>query len=201
AFFEPLAWSYVIAVLISLAVASTITPALAMLLTARVPAARSGSAFIDGLQRHYSRLTVIAVRSQNLAWALIAAGVVVCALAWMQRDRSLIPVFKETDLFVELTAPPGTSLQAMDRIAATMVHDIRAIPGVHDAAAQIGRALLSHETADVNSAEVWVSLDPAADYGAALRALRGVVQAQSGASGEVQTFLSKRMRESLTGED
>ena len=55
--------------------------------------------------------------------------------------------------------------------------------------------------ADVNSAEVWVSLDPKADYEATLAAMRTVVDAQPGVNGEVQTFLSKRMRESLTGED
>ena len=55
--------------------------------------------------------------------------------------------------------------------------------------------------ADVNSAAVWVSLDPNADYEATLAAMRKVVGAQPGINGEVQTFLSKRMRESLTGED
>jgi Cu/Ag efflux pump CusA len=119
----------------------------------------------------------------------------------MQRERSLIPSFKETDLFVELTTPPGTSLQAMDRISTALIHDIRAVPGVRNAAAQVGRALLSHELADVNSAEVWVSLDPNADYRATLAALRAIVNAQRGVSAEVQTFLSKRVRESLTGED
>ena len=55
--------------------------------------------------------------------------------------------------------------------------------------------------ADVNSAEVWVSLDPKADYEETLAAMRTVVNAYPGVTGEVQTFLSKRMRESLTGED
>ena len=89
----------------------------------------------------------------------------------------------------------------MDRIAAALIHDLRAVPGVRNAAAQIGRALLSHESADVNSADVWVSLDPKADYETTLAAMRTVVNAQPGIDGEVQTFLSKRMRESMTGED
>ena len=67
-------------------------------------------------------------------------------LVWSQLERSLIPSFKETDVFVEVQAPPGTSLQAMDRITATLIHDLRAVPGVRNAAAQIGRALLSHDT-------------------------------------------------------
>ena len=37
AFFEPLAWSYIIAAVVSLVVATTVAPALSMLLSARVP--------------------------------------------------------------------------------------------------------------------------------------------------------------------
>ena len=200
-FFEPLALSYIIAVIVSLLLAITVTPALAMLLSAGVPAASSGSAFMGRILRRYSRLASSAMRVPSFAWGVIAVGVLVCVLVLMQRERSLIPSFKETDLFVELTTPPGTSLQAMDRISTALIHDIRAVPGVRNAAAQVGRALLSHELADVNSAEVWVSLDPNADYRATLAALRAIVNAQRGVSAEVQTFLSKRVRESLTGED
>ena len=202
AFFKPLAWSYIIAVVISLVVATTVTPALAMLLSPRGPVAQpGGSASMDPLQRLYGRLAGPATRSPALAYAITACGVLVAVLAFSQQERSLIPSFKETDVFVELQAPPGTSLQAMDRMSSALIHDLLAIPGVRNAAAQIGRALLSHEVADVNSANLWVSVDPKADYEATLAAMRTVVSGQPGISGEVQTFLSKKVRESLTGED
>jgi CzcA family heavy metal efflux pump len=201
-FFQPLAWSFIMAVVISLVVVTTVTPALAMSLSARTPVARlGGSAFMGSLQRFYGRLAGPAMRSPAFAWALVAGGVLAGVVVWSQQEYSLIPNFKETDVFVELQAPPGTSLQAMDRITAALIHDLRAIPGVRNAAAQIGRALLSHESADVNSADVWVSLDPNTDYEATLTAMRAVVSAQPGIDGEVQTLFSKRMRESLTGED
>ena len=146
AFFQPLAWSYIIAVVVSLVVATTVTPALVMLLSAHPPAARpGGSALLGGLQGLYGRLAGSTIRSPTFAWALTAVGVLVAILVWSQQERSLIPSFKETDVFVEVQAPPGTSLQAMDRISAALIHDLRAIPGVRNAAAQIGRALLSHE--------------------------------------------------------
>ena len=202
AFFKPLAWSYIIAVVISLVVATTVTPALAMLLSPRGPVAQpGGSASMGPLQRLYGRLAGPATRSPALAYAITACGVLVAVLAFSQQERSLIPSFKETDVFVELQAPPGTSLQAMDRMSSALIHDLLAIPGVRNAAAQIGRALLSHEVADVNSANLWVSVDPKADYEATLAAMRTVVSGQPGISGEVQTFLSKKVRESLTGED
>ncbi len=202
AFFKPLAMSYIIAVVISLVVATTVTPALAMLLWPRRPVAQpDGSASMEPLQRLYGRLAGPATRSPALAYAITACGLLVAVLAFSQQERSLIPSFKETDVFVELQAPPGTSLQAMDRMSAALIHDLRAIPGVRNAAAQIGRALLSHELADVNSANLWVSLDPKANYEATLAAMRTVVSGRPGISGAVQTFLSKTVRESLTGED
>ena len=107
AFFEPLALSYIIAVVVSLVVAITVTPALAMLLSAaRARWRPGGSAFMGRILRLYSRLASSAMRSPSFAWALIAVGVLVCVLVWSQRERSLIPSFKETDVFVEL---PGAA--------------------------------------------------------------------------------------------
>jgi Cu/Ag efflux pump CusA len=202
AFFRPLAWSYVTAIIVSLIVAATVTPALAMLLTGQSSAAQNGgSVLMGGLQRLHARWGGPTTRMPAAALGLAAVGVVLGALVWSQAGGSLIPTFKETDLFVELQAPAGTSLPAMDRVVGAAIQDLRAIPGVRNAAAQVGRALLTHDVADVNTAEVWVSIDPAADYGATLAAIRKVARAQTGVSGKVQGFLSSKMRESLTGED
>jgi len=141
-----------------------------------------------------------ALRSPALALACVAAGIVVAVLAWSQLERSLIPSFKETDVFVELQAPAGTSVQAMDRLTATLI-TICERSRMRNAAAQIGRALLSHEVSDMNSAQVWVSLDPKADLRGDAEAVQQVVAAQPGVDGEVQAYLSKKMREGLTGED
>jgi len=201
AFFQPLAWSYITAVVVSMVVATTVTPALTMLILAQVPKAEGTPAPIGGLQRLYTRLTGRLMRSSAPAYALVAGGVLVTALIWVQQERSLIPSFKETDIFVELQAPLGTSLQAMQHASEGLIRDLRAIPGVRDAAAQIGRAVLARDVANVDSATIWVSLDPTADYEKTLEAMGNVVSATPELSGSVQTFLSKRMRESLTGED
>src|SRR2546430_15630416 len=176
AFFKPLAWSYIIAMVVSLLVATAVTPALPLLVSARASGPLpGGSAFLGGIQRLYRRMAGPALRSPALALACVAAGIVVAVLAWSQLERSLVPSFKETDVFVELQAPAGTSVQAMDRLTATLIHDLRAVPGVRNAAAQIGRALLSHDVSDANSAQVWVSLDPKADYETTLVAAQQVV--------------------------
>ena len=203
AFFRPLAWSYMLAVIASLVVAMTVTPALSTLLFWRAamaeppaPSQRPGA-----VQQRVRKLAEAMQRSPSITFGLAAVVVVVAALILLLQERSYVPSFKETDVFVEVQAPPGTSLTAMDAMTTKLIGDLRGVPGVRNAAAQVGRALLSHDVMDVNSAVVWVSLDPKADYEGTLAAMRKVVAGRSGITGEVQTYLSKQMRERLTGED
>jgi Cu/Ag efflux pump CusA len=202
AFLQPLAWSYITAVVISMVVATTVTPALAMLLSAEVPKAQGTPAWIGRLQQLHTRLTTgHLMRSSAPVYALMAGGVVVGALIWAQRGHSLIPSLKESDVFVQVQAPAGTSLQAMRHSSEGLIRDLRAIPGVRDVAAQIGRAVLARDVVDVDAATIWVSLDPKADYEKTVEAMRKVVDAAPNLNGSVETFLSERMREGLTGED
>ena len=202
AFFQPLIWAYIAAVGASMAVALTVTPALSMLLLPSTPSTgRAGSAVMGWLHRAYDRVADPMVRSPLPAYLLIGAAVLGSVLIWTRLERSMVPAFKETDVVVEWQGAPGTSLQAMDRAVTTLLRDLRAIPGVRNAAANVGRALLSQEAADVNSAEAWVSIDPKADYDDTLEAIQATVDAYPGFSGQVQTFLSKKLREAVTGVD
>lgn len=202
AFFQPLIWSYILGVLASLAVALTLTPALSLLLLAKAPPPeRGGSRLMVWLQDGVGRMQAGAARMPLLALGLVAASTVIGALVWFESDRSLVPSFKETDVVVHFEGATGASLPAMNRVTASVMNDLRAIPGVRNVAAHVGRAVLFREVSDVNTAEVWVSIDPEADYEDTLAAMRTVVDAYPGIKAEVGTFLSKRMRETLTGED
>jgi Cu/Ag efflux pump CusA len=201
-FFQPLIWAYIVAVLASLAVALTLTPALSLLLLANAPLPeRSGSRLMKKMQSGSSRLVDAALHTSLPAFALAAVGVVVGVLVWTNSERTYLPGFKETDVVVELEASAGTSLPAMNRAAASLMKDLLAIKGVRNAAAQVGRAVLAKEVDDVNSAEVWVNIDPQADYEDTLEAMQQVVAGYPGLKAEINTFLSKRMRETLTGDD
>jgi len=202
AFFQPLIWSYIVAVLASMAVALSLTPALCLLLLANAPLPKRASSRVMGaLQGGSGPLFGRLLRTPLPTLVLAAAGVIVGALVWTHEERSLIPSFKETDVVVEWQGPSGASLLAMNRITSSVMKDLRAVKGVRNAAAHVGRAVLSNEVADVNSAEVWVSIDPEADYDDTLEAMREVIGNYPGIKAEVGTFLSKRMRETLTGGD
>jgi Cu/Ag efflux pump CusA len=207
--FKPLAWSYVVAVIASALVALTVTPALAvLLLPARAPAVaeRSAPAAADrasGLERlhpPFERMAAAATGSLLPSLGLAAAASLLLAYVWSRSDRQLVPELKETDVVVAWQAPPGTALPAMTQVTSSLVADLRAIPGVRNAAAQIGRAVLCNcdEMVDVNSAEVWVSIDPAADRSRTLAALRTAIADYPGMRGEVNAYLSASMRKALT---
>ncbi len=204
AFFQPLIWSYILAVLASMLVALVVTPALAMLLLSNAALGEnSGSLLTRRLQRLFDKVAGPAMRSPIPVYVLAAVSALATILVWSQLERSMFPTFKETDVVVDWQAPSGTSLPAMTKVTSALMRDLRALPGVRNAAAHIGRAILCNcnEAANVNSAEVWVSIDPGVDYDDTLDAMREVVASYPGMNGQVQTYLSKKLRETLTGRD
>ena len=201
-FFKPLFWSYIVAVLASLAVALTLTPALSYFLLANAPLPEpAASTLLQRLQSASGRLVDAAARSPLPALGLAAVSVVVGVLMWTTAERTWLPNFKESDVVVEWEGAPGSSLEAMNRSTTALMKELRSVKGVQNAAAHVGRAIFSKEISDVNAAEIWISIDPKADYEGTLDALQAVAGQYPGVKGEVQTFLSKRMREMLTGGD
>lgn len=201
-FFKPLFWSFIVAVLASLAVALTLTPALSFYLLANAPLPENASSkLLQKLQGACGRLIDAAMRTPLAALALAAVGVVVGVVMWTTSERSWLPNFKETDVVVEWESAPGASLAAMNHSTNALMKELQSVKGVQNAAAHVGRAVFSKEVSDVNTAEIWVSIDPKADYEDTLEAMRAVLGNHPGVKGEVHTFLSKKMREVLTGGD
>ena len=202
AFFEPLAWSYLLAVVASMVVALIATPALSVVLLDGSPAnGGNGSGIVGRLQVGYERIAAGTLRSAMPALLVALVSIPAAYLIWTQMERSLVPSFKETDVLIEWTGSSGTSLTAMNRSTTALIKDLRAIKGVRNAAAHVGRAVLADDAKDVNSAEIWVSIDPAADYDDTMDAMREVITQYPGMQGELTTFLSKKLRGALTGAD
>jgi Cu/Ag efflux pump CusA len=90
----------------------------------------------------------------------------------------------------------------MTRSTEGLIRDLRQIPGVQNASANLGRARLCNceRATDVNAGKVWVNLDPKADYEATVDAVQEAVTAYPGMRGRVGTYLSAKLREALTGD-
>jgi CzcA family heavy metal efflux pump len=199
AFFRPLALSYTLAIAASMAVALTVTPALALLMLRGARIERRKSPLVSWLQKAYTLgLSRIVVRPVA-AYATVAALTVLGVAVYPQLGQSLFPGFKEHDFLIHWVSPPGTSAAEMERSTTKVSRELLAIPGVRSTGAHIGQALLGEEVAGVNLGEIWISLAPNADYTTTLDRIHSVTNGYPGLFREVQTYLDERISEVLTG--
>ena len=199
ALFQPMAVSYSLAVLAAMAVALTITPALSLILLSNGPLEGRTSPLIPLLQRGYERVLERTANSPRLAYAAIVVLVVagVALLPLLERDQ-LLPAFREPYLTIQLQAAPGTSHPEMNRIVTQASSELRAIPGVRNVGAHVGRALFGDRVVGINSAELWVSIDPQADYNATVASIQVVVDGYAGLDRQVQTYLQQSLDQPQT---
>ena len=194
AFLSPLVRAYALAVVASMVVALTVTPALGSVLMKPRPR-RPGPDAAPPPDGRYGRvLTGLAARPR---WVIAGAAVgVLAAIALIPLMKGpVIPSFKDRDVVARLTATPGTSRPEMARILATASHELRAIPGVDDVTGHLGRAITGDQVVDVNSGELWVSIGRDADYDATKARIEAVVAGYPGLAYDVSTYERRRIRE------
>ena len=199
AFFRPLALAYSLAILASMGVALTVTPALTLLFLRRAPLKRQASPLVGWLRRAYSVVLSRIVVRPVVAYATFAVLVLVGVMVATQLGQSLFPAFEQRDLLIHFDAIPGTSAAEMERITTKLYHQLQAIPGVDSFGAHIGRAKQGEEVVGVDAAEVWISIDKSVDYNKTVAAVRAVVDTWPGLYRDVETYLNERIEEVLTG--
>ena len=199
AFFRPLALSYTLAILASMVVALTVTPALALIMLRNAPVERRDSPLVRWLQRGYTALLSRIVHRPRRAYATFAVVTVAGLLVLPQLGQSLFPTFKERDFLIHWISTPGTSAQEVQRTTIEVSRQLRAIPGVRSFGSHIGQAFLGEEVAGVNFGEAWISVDPSVDLDTTLEAIREVVGHYPGIYQDVLTYLNERIEEVLTG--
>ncbi|MBC7920254.1 MAG: efflux RND transporter permease subunit, partial [Ferruginibacter sp.] len=204
AFFRPLALSYILAILASLLVALTLTPALSLLL---LPKRYSGdgkhvqreSSLIGWLKPRYEGMLHRMMGQPRRAFAGLAVILAVSLGTLPFLGEEFLPHFKEYDFLMHWVEKPGTSLDAMRRITQRASHELRAIPGVRNFGAHIGRAEVADEVVGPNFTENWISVDPDADYEGTVAKIQEVVDGYPGLYRDVLTYLRERVKEVLTG--
>ena len=199
AFFEPLALAYVLAMLASLVVAMTLTPALGLLLLENAPLDRREPPLTRWLQHHYEAILSRIMSAPRAMFAAVALVTLAGLAVWPLLGQSLLPAFKERDFLMHWLTKPGTSHPEMYRITVQASRELRAIPGVRNFGAHIGRAVAADEVVGIDFTENWVSVDPKADYDKTVGAIQEAVDGYPGIYRDVQTYLKERIREVLTG--
>jgi len=199
AFFRPMAVSYALAVLASMAVALTLTPVLCLLLIGKSAITRHEPPLMRWCKRLYGPVLDRIIRRPRRVF--VATGLVMVAGAVVEPflGESLFPQFKERDFLMHWITKPGTSVAEERRMAIRVSHDLRAIPGVRNFGSHIGQALLADEINGVNFGENWVSVDPAVDYDETVAAIEHVVSRYPGMFHNVETYLNESIDEVLSG--
>ena len=201
AFLPPILLSYLLAVAASMLVALTVTPVLAAMLLGNAPARRSTPPLSGRLRLTYDRYApgLVTRTGAAVAVAAVVAGIGLAAIPFL--DTSLRPSLKERDVLVHVQAPPGTSLPRMTEITRQAVQDLGSLPGVVNVGGQVGRAVLSDQVVNVNSGEIWVKVDPGADYHATVASIEDTVVGYQGVSTDVLTHSEERVTDVLGRSD
>ncbi len=201
AFLPPIVLSYLLAVVASMVVALTVTPALSLMLLANAPLQGPGSRWLHRLRRGYDQMAprlVVRTRAAFLAAAAIAA---IGLLAVPFLDASTRPSLKERDVLVHVEAPPGTSLPRITEITEQAVADLGSLPGVVNVGGQVGRAVMSDQIVNVNSAEIWLKVDAASDYDRVVTAITDTVDGYPELTTDVLTYSEERVADLLGTSD
>ncbi|MGH8927880.1 MAG: efflux RND transporter permease subunit, partial [Acidimicrobiia bacterium] len=199
-FFRPLVTSYALALLASMVVALTVTPALSLMFFRKASSLQHReSPLIPPLKRAYQNaLNRIVIRPRRAyAGATLTMVLGIAVLPFL--GQTLLPSFKERDFLMHWLTKPGTGHQEMVRITTQVNRELLSIPGVRNAGSHIGQALLMDEVVGIEFGENWISVDPSVDYDQTVARIQEVVDGYPGLYRDVLTYLKERIREVLTG--
>ncbi len=191
AFYAPLGVAFLVALVIGMIVALTLTPALASVLPAREPRTPRATRFT---RWHDRVLTRSLARSHAVVAAAIAAvvvGIVVVPLL----SSSIVPTIEDRDVLVRMETKSGTSNTRMTAVATQMSKQLRAIDGVGNVVGAVGRAITGDRIVDVNSGEMIVSIDADADYDRTMTAIQKVADSIPDGEATVTSYSTQRIRD------
>jgi Cu/Ag efflux pump CusA len=197
AFLRPMVLAFVLAVVASMLVALTVTPALAAVLLGGDRSPRPGPSWsrpaagrvLSGPGLAYRAALRRALRLPRWVLAVLClAGL--GTLAVLPGMHPETPQFQDRNLVIHWTGALGMSLPELDRLAARTSRELSALPAVDDVAATVGRAVSSDQIVSTNSAEIWVTIKPDAAYDRAVSQVRAIADGMPGVAGTVSTYES-----------
>ncbi len=202
-FFAPLALSYILAIMASLAVALTLTPALSLILFANGVRQGSEPRLQTWIKSVYSRVVGFCARWPKTLVAVAVLGCAAAASRLPNLGSEFLPEFREGHFVLGVQAAPGTSLAEMLRIGGLITDRLKKNKFIASVEQQVGRAEQGEDTFGSHKCEFHVELIPnvpgeeqeklSKDIGEVLEGIPGI-------QSEVMTFLGDRIGETLTGE-
>jgi CzcA family heavy metal efflux pump len=199
--FAPLAIAYILAVLSSLVVALTVTPALSSLLLSMLRLPKREPPVVEWLKAGYQKLLPVFDARPRTVTALAATIVLGGVVGAFFLRTEFLPSLREGNFIVHVTAIPGTSLPESLRLGNLVSEELRKLPDVENVSQKTGRADRGSSTRGIGSSEIDASLKISGGNVAEFspEAVRKVLAQYPGITYEVNTFLKERMGETLSG--
>lgn len=157
---KPLGIAYLVALLMSLFVAMTVTPLMCkMLLTGEnYLTRREKKSWVDRwLLKKYGTSLDWAFKHSKYIIGALAMLLVVALVLFASMGRSFLPEFNEKALTIAAVSRPGVSLEESNRIGATIERELLEIPEVTSTARRTGRGELDEHSQTSNGAEIDVN--------------------------------------------
>ena len=201
-FFAPLGASYILAILASLVVALTVTPALSLVLYGRGLRKAAEPRLQRALKRAYRAVVEALTRWPRALIGLVAA---VCGWAILHLpggEGELLPEFREGHFVLQVWAAPGTALPEMLRLGRQISAALLANPHIATVEQQVGRSELGEDPWGPERSEFHVELKPVTgrEEKETAEQIRAVLASFPGIQYEVLTFLGDRIGETIAGE-
>jgi Cu/Ag efflux pump CusA len=140
------------------------------------------------------------IHKPKLAFIILGvAAIIGISLIPMMEKGPRLPIPKERDFVITWEADYGTSHTEMVKVTKEVIGKLRTISGLNNAAAHIGRAVLSDKVSNVHSGEIWLSIDEDVDYDETIITIQKVLDEYPDMNSELMTYREQSLNKSLTG--
>ena len=159
---KPLGIAYIVALLMSLLVAMTVTPLLCKMMLSSDSYLRKAEKknWVDRwLLTSYSHSLGKAIANSKKIIVSLVLLFVLCLLLFAGMGRSFLPEFNEKALTIAAVSRPGVSLEESNRIGALIEKELLQIPEVTSTARRTGRGELDEHSQTSNGAEIDVNFE------------------------------------------
>ncbi len=198
--FAPLGYAYIIAILASLFVALTVTPALCYFLLPQATRTSEETATVRFLKRHYRRILGPVLDHPGIVLALSALLLAGALAATPFMGGEFLPEFNEGNLIIHMFGVPGTSLEESLRVGAIVQDRIKQLPETIKVAQRAGRSEMGEDTFGPNLNELDVNLGESTRLrDEVIDDVRRRLEDITGFTFGIQQFISERIEETLTG--
>jgi CzcA family heavy metal efflux pump len=199
--FAPLGVAYILAILASLGVALTLTPALCAVM---LPGAASDAEtrFVRRLKELHRRWLEAALDRPAILVVAVGALCLTAAATLPFFGGSFLPELQENSFIVHMAGISGTSIPESMRMGGEVTKALLHDPDIKSVDQRAGRAVLGDDTLGPQESEFDVTIKPRAgeDVDAAQQNIRGILARFPGYDFGLNSFLTERIEETLSGQ-